>query len=567
MRFSIRWRLVLSYMLLTALAVGGVGALALALIQTNIAQRETDLLRVNASAVARQAAPMLTQGADRYALQQLADTAAFLGNAQVRILDHDGSLIVDSGPNRSADRMMWIAPQPSTQRAPSLTQQRGPVFVVGLQSHDGNPINLDDVDFSNAPWLRSVVGDARVVMIERVAGAYGSRFRFAEISATAFSPAPQNLVPPEASTSTYTSLAASPPDSAARVSVPIPTDAAGTPALGFVEMNGMTSTSAETLADAERALLLAGIGAAALALLVGLMVSRGLTAPVLALETATGKMALGNLSARAPKPRKFLRDETDQLADQFNSMAEKLERSFNALAQERDALRRFVADASHELRTPITSLKVANDLLLTDIGNDPVTREEFLRQNDAQLKRLEWITSNLLDLSRLDAGIASLNIAEHDASDIAVAAARPYARVADQKGIALVMQPQVPAPPIVLRCDRARLEIALSNLIDNALKFTPSGGQVAVSVERDDGHVRFAVRDTGIGVPVSDQLHIFERFYRGQNQDAGINGSGLGLAIVKSIAQAQGGTVAVTSVVGQGSTFTIALPLAAAPAR
>jgi len=104
-------------------------------------------------------------------------------------------------------------------------------------------------------------------------------------------------------------------------------------------------------------------------------------------------------------------------------------------------------------------------------------------------------------------------------------------------------------------------------LIDNALKFTPSGGQVAVSVERDDGHVRFAVRDTGIGVPVSDQVHIFERFYRGQNQDAGINGSGLGLAIVKSIAQAQGGTVAVTSVVGQGSTFTIALPLAAAPAR
>jgi signal transduction histidine kinase len=237
-------------------------------------------------------------------------------------------------------------------------------------------------------------------------------------------------------------------------------------------------------------------------------------------------------------------------------MAAELQRSFAELEAERDALRHFVADASHELRTPITALRMHNELAQGPARNDPAARDEFLQESQRQIERLEWITRNLLDLSRLDAGLVGLDWAQHDAGDVARAAASPFRLVAQEKRIDLVLA--LPDEPLPARCDRQRLELAVSNLIDNALKFTPPGGRVEVGAAREAAGIRIWVADDGPGIDPADLPHLFERFYRGRSSAA--RGSGLGLAIVKSIIQAHGGQTRVESAPGRGSRFELDLP-------
>jgi signal transduction histidine kinase len=316
--------------------------------------------------------------------------------------------------------------------------------------------------------------------------------------------------------------------------------------LGHVEVSAPPNYGSVVLDQVRQALLWGGGGGVLLAGIVGFLISQWIASPLKKLAKTSIEMGAGDLSVRAEV---VSRGEIGELASQFNHMAARLESSFQQLAEERDALRRFITDASHELRTPITALKNFNSLLLDTASEDPDTRDEFLTESQVQIERLEWITGNLLDISRLDSGLVELDLSEHDLCEIIEGVLVPFEPLAEEKGIA--MSTDLPESPCTFTCDRGRLEIALSNLLENALKFTPQGGVVEVGLPCQDG-IQVWVRDTGEGIQPEDLPHIFERFYRGRGQAEA--GSGLGLAIVKSIVEAHGGEVGVESTPGEGTT-------------
>jgi signal transduction histidine kinase len=530
---SIRWRLVASYVLLTLLTVSLVGVLALSLVQKYVEQRVVADLRANAEAVARQAGPLMVPALQTAALNELVRTAAFLGNARVKILDARRQTLADSGSPTDSDQVMWLS-LPTGLEFGRVSQPW--VVVVTGEKAIGETF-LPDKWFFPGP----IPPDFELTIARRVAGVWGTRFSF-EVQALERFPVQS---PAESQAVTLQEA----PRSERVVTVPI--GAVDDP-LGYVELGGGPDFSAEAVATTRRAFLLAGGGAVLLAVIVGLLVSHGLTSPLRRL-TATADRMSADLSARAPVRSQ---DEIGQLARQLNLLAERLQTSFADLAAERDALRRFVADASHELRTPITALKSFNELLRGAADEDLEARAEFLAESAAQLERLEWITHNLLNLSRLDAGLVALELALCDVGEVIEAASAPFKLAAREKGVLLSVAPV--RLPLELECDRARVELALSNLLDNALKFTPAGGRVEIGAEESQEYVRMWVRDSGPGIQPDDLPHVFERFYRGRSKIG--DGNGLGLAIVHSIAQAHGGRAWAESQPGAGSRFVIELP-------
>lgn len=548
---SIRWRLIGSYTALTMLTVLLVGMLALVLIREYAERQELDYLVANAEAVASQAAPLLEPAPRVVALRQLAHTAAFLGNARVRILDSGRRLLADSGPPESHPQMAFFFPSRLGPRMEEMLP--GGVFAVPLMPGGGAMSAMGMSQRSGGEGTSALT----IITVQRAPSVWGDRLTFDD--PTQDRGRSKHMTTPEAKPpllrfvygdSATNETARS--DRTVTISI-----TEGQDVLGYVELSNGPAFALESLRTVKRALFAAGIGVGLLAVVMGLVVSRSLTAPIQALAHAAAQMGSGDLSARAAVKSD---DEIGDLAQQFNHMAEGLQASFAELAAERDALRRFIADASHELRTPITALKTFNELLRGPAAQDPEAQAEFLAESAAQLDRLEWITANLLDLSRLDAHLVDLDLEPTGAADLLASVISPFRPLAHERNIHLVVNE--PPPGLMLTCDRGRLEIALRNLVDNALKFTPPGGRVAVGAERLDGQVHLWVQDTGPGIPIDDLPHIFERFYRGRVRSAEgkeIPGSGLGLAIARGIVEAHQGTLKVENAEGGGARFTVSI--------
>lgn len=529
---SIRWRLVLSYVVLILLTLSVVGAVILRLVGGYVTQQEREYLMASAEAVARQAEPLLWPNVQQASLQELAQTSAFLGNFRVRILASDRQVLADSASS-AVSRVAWLL-LPHT--LPVETPQGFPSkFIVELPS--GQRLVLSASRQEQTSLLSQLPPEAALTIVRWQEVPWGSGFQL-------------DVVEERAQLENLAGQVEATPRSRLAVTVPIGREHAS---LGWVEVGGRPDLVGKALATTRRAFLYAAAGALALAVIVGLVVSRGLTAPLRKLAEAAAQMSGGDLSIRAPVRG---RDEIGQLAGQFNQMAGRLEASFAELAAERDALRRFIADVSHELRTPITALKSFNDLLQGAAADDPAARAEFLAESHMQIDRLEWITRHLLDLSRLDGGLVALDWARHDVGTLLEGVVSTFRALAQEKGIDLAVRR--PELPLELECDGARIELALSNLLDNALKFTPAGGQVQVGAERVEGAVWLWVQDNGPGIDPADRPHLFERFYRSPRHQ--VAGSGLGLAIVQSLVRAHGGQVSVESEPGQGSLFVIKLP-------
>ncbi|MEP6680508.1 MAG: HAMP domain-containing sensor histidine kinase [Chloroflexota bacterium] len=310
-----------------------------------------------------------------------------------------------------------------------------------------------------------------------------------------------------------------------------------------------------TMQQIRSALLGAGVLALAVSLLAGVLVARRLTVPINRLRRVAAQVEKGNLDERA-SPSGVL--EIDELAAQFNMMADRLAASLRILEADRDRLREFVADVSHELRTPIAALRTFSDLQ-QDGKVDSATKEEFVARSREQLSRLEWLSTNLLDLSRIDAGIYPLDMGWGDLRDPIRSVVESHAEAAEERGITLTSE--VPASAVKAHFDRERIVQLVTNLTGNALKFTPRGGEVAVRLTASADEAIIEVDDSGPGIQPAELPRIFERFYRGTNTgEARASGSGLGLAIVRSIVEMHGGRVDVESTVGKGSRFRVILP-------
>ncbi|MGH2385553.1 MAG: sensor histidine kinase, partial [Candidatus Limnocylindria bacterium] len=319
-------------------------------------------------------------------------------------------------------------------------------------------------------------------------------------------------------------------------------------------------TSREATLDQIRSAIVgAGLFALLAAVVFGVIAARRVTAPIHRLRGVASRVAQGQLDERATASGVL---EVDELSAQFNVMADRLSGTLRMLEADRDRLREFVADVSHELRTPIAALRMYTELQ-SDGEVDETTRAEFLDRSTEQIGRLEWLSTNLLDLSRIDAGIFPLDMRTGDLRDPIQAVVQALSEVALARGIGL--ESFVPAEPVELRFDRERIVQLLTNLVGNALKFTQRGGAISVRLLDGDQPATIEVRDTGPGIPADELPRVFERFYRGTNTgDARASGSGLGLAIVRSIVDMHGGEIDVASIVGEGTTFVITLPEAPA---
>jgi signal transduction histidine kinase len=290
--------------------------------------------------------------------------------------------------------------------------------------------------------------------------------------------------------------------------------------------------------------LISGAIALVIAVLAGYLVARALAARVKRLEQAARKVAAGDFSNPI---RADSEDELGQLARAFDDMQ-------NQLARLDRARKQFIASASHELRTPIFSLGGFLELL-EDEDLDEETRRQFLEQVRGQVERMRNLATELLDLSRLEAGALELRPEPTDIGQLArdVAAEFTPAAARHSSDVRLDLRPD----PIELDCDPERVAQVLRILLDNALTHTPPGTGVRVSAARANGHVRLEVSDQGLGIKHQNMPHIFEPFFTSGEE---AQGAGLGLAIARELADRMHGRLSVRSVPGS-TTFSLVLPV------
>lgn len=584
---SIRGRLVLSFILIALVAIGIVGGFSGALLKHFVERRERAYLQSNAATVALRARSLMVPVARPLSLGDLVRTAAFITDSRIRILDRERRVLVDSGPQDDSDHV-WLRMVATISAGDTVVRHR--VWI---------PVSSDPTQNAalrrSLPALQRIGGDTQAMVVRRRSGLWGSFIEFQDYEGPL--------------------LTAAAPDAAAAADDTMRdthTEPIGDPVnpVGYVEIARSPDLTGEALDTVIGPFIIAALAATVLAALLGLVFGRRLTAPIAGLTSSAVRMGSGDLAARAP----FIGSgEIGELGRQFNAMAGKLELTVRDLRQERDVLRRFVADASHELRTPVTALKTFNELLLAGAeleaaaagaaappanggapepppagaaavkvppwrrpvaaaaalaaglrtggrrGIDAQKRIEFLGESHRQIQRMEWIVENLLNLSRLESGATARQSLRVTLGDLVRGAERRAARAAAAAGVRVAVE--VTAPAGERELESADLEIALDNVLQNAVRYGGAGGEVRISAAEERGRATIRVRDRGPGIAADDLPHIFNRFYRGKQAGAA-RGSGLGLAIARAVVQANGGNItAANNLDGPGAAITLHLPL------
>ena len=313
--------------------------------------------------------------------------------------------------------------------------------------------------------------------------------------------------------------------------------------------------------DRDLVILLLGYSLA-IALVFAAAVGRGLSGSLAGVRAGAARMATGDLTARAPVPRER---ELAELATTLNGLATRLEASSARQRELEEARQALVAAVSHDLRTPLASLRLMVEAIADGVASDPATVRRYVAAMERETVSLGRLIDDLFELARLDAGELALRLAPSPMAALVEQTIAAMAAHADRQGVALHARVDADLPPVLI--DPERVRRVLINLIQNALRHTPADGSVTVAAVAAGGEVRVEVRDTGEGIPPADLPRVFDRFYRGDKarsrdgSGASGGGAGLGLAIARRLVEAHGGRIWVAQPPGGGSVFSFTLPV------
>ncbi len=302
-----------------------------------------------------------------------------------------------------------------------------------------------------------------------------------------------------------------------------------------------------------------------------LLIARSIVRPVRLLSFAAEEFGSGNFSVRAPAEG---RDEISRLGMNFNAMADRLQEREARFAEVDRLKSEFVSTVSHEMRTPLTTIKALTRLLMRE-GLDEAKRREYIETISVECDRQIDFVLNLLDLSRIEGGVLRVTHERVDVNDVIASVIKSELRAAEKRSHELRVDANGDVPPVC--ADPKELRRVLSNVVENAIKYTPDGGRIILSAGTEDSQVAINVTDNGRGIPAEDLPILFDKFHRGRPaqhsaaiaggatnaeflEDADVSGVGLGLYLAKNVMERMGGRITVQTEVGQGSTFTLHLP-------
>ena len=559
---TIRWQLPMSYAAIALLSTLVLGGLLLITLRGYFTQRENDYLRNNAVAINPAIAELIYGGnVPREVMQAQIASYAFLSQVRIRVLDPNGWMIVDSGVPRGRSLLSFSAEQRT------VSQVVTPNTASGSREQDAFSLLPSD-DYAALQSFRTSIEMPQGILVNQddlVGGTIREYFipvitldfmRFSADGAHTVSNGSTDISSTDASfTSTLPATGTVfgfglgeeiDPDAARSVQSfqqPLVTNAGEF--LGTLVLSDGPASGRLIVKLVANGLAVASISAIVIGVLAGFTASRRITVPLTALISATTAMAEGDLAVRA-EPRR--NDELGSLAVAFNAMASRIETTVVTL-------RRFVADAAHELHTPLTALRTS--LELVDDESDHASRELYLTRAQKQTQRLQTLTDNLLDLSRIESGVSRIQYRDIEFNALVQEMSEIYASRSEHAGINFLLD--LPTEPIIVYGNDGQLRRAFGNLLDNAIKFSPRGKSVEFSISRTGVGVTATVRDYGIGISKDELPFVFGRFRRGRNA-TGYTGSGLGLAIVKGIIESHGGSV-IGETCTEGTRFTVELPL------
>lgn len=318
--------------------------------------------------------------------------------------------------------------------------------------------------------------------------------------------------------------------------------------------------SGEFMQQTNQAIFVTGIAVALIALLCSFLLIRRLTRPLGSLTEAAEKMKKGEYTQRVKLPARL--DELGELALTFNEMASTIEKDINELRHQDQLRRELVANIAHDLATPLTAIQGLSEALAEDVITDPAARQETGQRISREIRRLHRLIADVRQVSSLEAGHTQLDLAPldmHELVDETIAVIEPEC---EQMGLTVRNDIAADTPPAY--ADSDRITEVLLNLLDNARRHTPAGGQIHINAHTQGSRLHVWVSDTGTGIDSEVLPHIFERFYRADRARTNTTGgSGLGLSIVKAIITAHGGSVWAESTLGQGTRINFVLPTAA----